>query len=62
MAAAFDDRRRSTGLRRLSVVVSLEVPTREELAGFAPDVEAAARELGQVLSPRHRAARRRHRA
>jgi hypothetical protein len=62
MAAAFDDLRRSTGLRRLSVMVSLDVLTREELAGFAPDVQEAARDLGQFLSPRRQATRRRRRS
>jgi hypothetical protein len=62
MAAAFDDLRRSTGLRRLSAMVGLDVLTREELAGFDPDVQDTARELGQVLSPRRQATRRRHRS
>ena len=60
MATAFDDLRRSTGLRRLSAMVRLEVLTREELAGFAPDVQEAARELSQILSPRGQATRRGH--
>jgi len=50
MAATFDGPRRSTGLRRLRVMVGLEVLTRvltrAELAGFAPAVAAAAREPG----------------
>jgi hypothetical protein len=62
MAAAFDDLRRSTGLRRLSAMVNLGVLTREELAGFSPDVQETARELGQVLSPRRQAPRRRPRS
>jgi hypothetical protein len=52
MATAFDDLRRSTGLRRLSAMVGLDVLTEEDLAGFQPAVRDAARELSQVLAPR----------
>ena len=62
MAAAFDDMRRSTGLQRLSAMVGLEVLTREELAGFDPDVQETARDLGRVLSPPRQATRRRPRS
>jgi hypothetical protein len=58
MAAAFDDLRRSTGLRRLSAMVGLDVLTDEDLAGFQPDVRDAARELSQVFAPPRRRTRR----
>jgi hypothetical protein len=57
LARAFDDPRRSTGLRRRSVMVGLGVLTGEELAGIAPDVRDAARALGQPLAPRRTAPR-----
>jgi hypothetical protein len=59
MAPAFDDLRRSTGLQRLTAMVRLNVLTQEELAGFNPDVQATAREMSQLLSPRRKATRRR---
>jgi hypothetical protein len=58
MATAFDDLRRSTGLQRLGAMVGLDVLTREELAGFAPDVQDAARELSRIRAPRRQATRR----
>ena len=62
MAGAFDDMRRSTGLRRLIEMVGLNVITREELAGFSPSVQETASELGQLaLAQRSRAPRRRRR-
>jgi hypothetical protein len=61
MASAFDHLRRSTGLRRLCAMVGLDVLTDEDFAGFHPDVRAAARELGQVLAPRHQTTRRPYR-
>ena len=51
MAAAFDDMRRSTGLHRLRAMVGLGVLAPEDLAGFSPDVQAAARDLSQVGRP-----------
>ena len=54
MATAFDDLRRSTGLRRLSAMVGLDVLTEEDLAGFQPEVQDAARELRQIFAPRRR--------
>ena len=59
MATAFDDMRRSTGLQRLIAMVRLNVLTREELAGFNPDVQETAREMSQLPSPRRTATRRR---
>jgi hypothetical protein len=59
MATAFDDMRRSTGLQRLIAMVGLNVLTREELAGFNPDVQETAREMSRLLSPRRKATRRR---
>jgi len=59
MATAFDDLRRSTGLQRLTAMVGLDVLTREELAGFNPDVQATAREMSQLFSPRRKATWRR---
>jgi hypothetical protein len=58
LASAFDDLRRSTGLQRLSAMAGLGVLTGEELAGFALDVQDAARDLGQPLAPRGSASRR----
>lgn len=43
MATAFDDVRRSTALQRLSAMVGLGLLTEQELAGFNPDVQEAAR-------------------
>ena len=59
MATAFDDMRRSTGLQRLTAMVGLSVLTREELAGFAPDVQETVREMSRPLSPRQKATRSR---
>ena len=59
MAAAFDDLRRSPGLQRLSAMVALDLVTHEELAGLSPDVQNAARELGQALASPRPAMRRR---
>jgi hypothetical protein len=59
MAAAFDDLRRSTSLRRLSAMVSLDVVTEEDLAGFQPEVRDAARELRDIFAPRRPPTRRR---
>jgi hypothetical protein len=59
MAAAFDDLRRSTGLRRLSAMVGLDVLTDEDLAGFQPEVRDAARELRDIFAPRRPPTRRR---
>ena len=59
MTPAFDDIRRSTGLQRLAAMVSLNLVTREELAGFNPDVQDTAREMSQLLTPRRKATRRR---
>jgi hypothetical protein len=59
MATAFDDMRRSTGLQRLIAMVGLNVLTRQELAGFNPDVQATVRAMSQLLSPRRKATRRR---
>ena len=50
----FDDLRRSTGLQRLGAMVSLDVLTEEDLAGFQPEVRDAARELRQVFAPQGR--------
>ena len=61
MATAFDDMRRSTGLQRLTAMVGLNVLTREELAGFAPDVQETAREMSRLLSPRRMATQSRRR-
>ena len=58
MAVAFDDLRRSTAQRRVSAMAALGGLTDEELAGFAPDVRDAARDLGQLLPPRGSASRR----
>ena len=57
LAAAFDDLRRSTGLHRVSAMVALGVLVDEELAGFTPDVQDAARDLSRVLAPRRQAGR-----
>ncbi len=62
MASAFDDMRRSTGLQRLTAIVGLNVLTREELAGFNPDVQDTAREMSQLVSPRRKPTRRRQRS
>ena len=52
LADAFDDLRRSTGLRRLSAMVGLDVLTEEDLAGFQSEVRDAARELREIFAPR----------
>lgn len=59
MATAFDDMRRSTGLQRLTAMAGLNVLTRQELAGFNPDVQETVRAMSQLLSPRRKATRRR---
>ena len=59
MATAFDDMRRSTGLQRLIAMVGLDVLTRQELAGFNPDVQETVRAMSRLLSPRRKATRRR---
>jgi hypothetical protein len=59
IATAFDDMRRSTALQRLTAMVGLNVLTREELAGFNPDVQETAREMSQLLSRPRKATRRR---
>jgi hypothetical protein len=61
MATAFDDMRRSTGLQRLTAMVSLGLLTKEELAGFQPDVQDTAREMSELLAPRQTAVRARRR-
>jgi len=58
MATAFDDLRRSTGLQRLIAMVGLDVVSREELAGFSPDVQKTAHEMSRLLSPRRKSVRR----
>jgi hypothetical protein len=58
LASAFDGLRRSTGLQRLIAMAGLGVLTGEALAGCAPDVQDAARALGQLLAPRRSASRR----
>jgi hypothetical protein len=59
LATAFDDLRRSTAPRRWSAMIALGVLTAEDLAGFHPEVQAAAREPCETFAPRRPATRQR---
>ena len=61
MAAAFDDVRRSTAVRRLAAMLGLGVLTEQELSGFNADVRETATGLGDLFAPRGERDRRRRR-
>jgi hypothetical protein len=49
IAIAFDDMRRSTGIRHIASMISLDLLTRDELEGFTPQTLAAALDLKGLM-------------
>jgi hypothetical protein len=53
LAIAFDDLRRSTGLRHVSALIALDLLSEEDLAGFQPAVRESALEISRLLQAPH---------
>lgn len=52
IAIAFDDMRRSTGIRHIASMISLDLLTHDELEGFTPQTLAAALDLKGPIQKR----------
>jgi hypothetical protein len=57
IAATFNDFRRSTALRQLAMMQTLDVLSAEELARFSSDTQASVKGLSEIYRPKKRAAR-----
>jgi hypothetical protein len=58
IAAAFNDLRRSTALRQLAMMESLDVFSAEELADFSSDTQASIKRLSEIYRPKNNSARK----
>jgi hypothetical protein len=58
IAAAFNDLRRSTALRQLAMMQTLDVLSAEELARFSADTQASIKGLSEIFRPKKKSARR----
>jgi hypothetical protein len=52
IAAAFNDFRRSTALRQLAAIHSLDMLSDDELARFSSETQNAVKELSEIYRPR----------
>jgi hypothetical protein len=58
IAAAFNDLRRSTALRQLAMMESLDLLSAEELALFSSDTQASIKGLSEIYRPKKKSARK----
>ena len=58
IAAAFNDFRRSTGLRQLAVMHSLDTLSEEELARFSSDLQTSIKGLSEIYRPKKSSGRK----